>query len=321
MTEAIQNRPTPAWLAEQMPAVKSYASKARASNTKRAYRADWKKFHAWCAGEDVEAFPTAPEVLARYLAHCADSGARVSSIERALVAINQAHRQAGHPAPRQHPLVRSVMQGVRRTLKVAPNQRPPLLLDQLRELLGPLGHRLIDQRDRTLLVIGWMGAFRRSELVSLNVEDVQVKREGLLVHLRSAKADQEGRGTLKALPYVSEPGVCPVRVFEDWLALSGIEAGPIFRPLTRYGAIKDSRLSAYAVARILKRRAVAAGLPEATEFAPHSLRRGFITAAKHGGADDMRLMRHTGHRSWNAYARYVAEVDCWQKNPVASAFR
>ena len=314
--------PQSALLPEHLAAsAKAYAHQSRAQNTKRAYRSDWGHFVRWCNEQSFPSLPASPQTLAQYLAYRADSGVKVSTLERSLAAISQAHKHAGHESPRSHALVQTVFKGIRRTLGTAAAQKPPLLSEDLRTLVRALPTTPKGIRDRALLTVGWAGAFRRAELVALDIPDLTWTREGVLLHVRWSKKDQEGKGLIKALPYTSDSLLCPVRALQDWIDASKVKEGPIFRPLHKAGKVRNRRLHPSAVAEIIRKRAAEAGIEKAKDLAAHSLRRGFITSAKSAGADDTRLMKHTGHKTWKVYAAYIADVDHWDNNPVAFAVR
>ena len=183
-------------------------------------------------------------------------------------------------------------------------------------MMANLPDRLLGVRDRALLLVGFAGAFRRSELVSLNVRDLKFTNDGLTVTLRRSKTDQEGSGRKVGIPYGSSPETCPVRSLRAWLEASGIESGPVFRPINRHGQIRPSRLSDRAVALIVKRAAEAAGKDPA-EFAGHSLRSGLATAAAIGGASERAIMKQTGHRSTAMVRRYIRDGSLFRENAAA----
>jgi integrase len=213
--------------------------------------------------------------------------------------------------------VRLVMAGIRRTLGTAQEAKTPILVDDLRRMLAGLPGNLLGVRDRVLLLIGFCGAFRRSELVALDAADVAVTRDGLVVSIRRSKTDQEGEGRKIGIPYASHVETCPVRSLQDWLEKSSITAGPLFRPIDRFGRMASIRLSGAAVGEIVKRYAAAVGL-DATEFAGHSLRSGLATSAAAAGASERSIMRQTGHRSEKMVRRYIKDGSLFRENAVAT---
>jgi site-specific recombinase XerD len=287
---------------------RAYIAAAVAANTRRAYRSDWRLFTAWCAARGFAPLPAAPATVARFLTEQAAT-VTIATIARRLAAIGQAHRTAGHTAPSDDATVRTVWRGIRRSKGTAPVKKRPLLTDDLRALLATLPDRLSGARDRALLLLGFAGAFRRSELVALDVVDVEtIAGKGLLVTVRRSKTDQEGAGARIPIHPGADPPTCPVAALATWLDWSGIEDGPIFRPVDRYQRIGTARLTAQTVALIVKRAATAAGLDPA-RVAGHSLRAGFATSAAIAGAELHAIMRQTRHRSATVAAGYVRDAD------------
>ncbi len=307
---------TPTDLERLTSSASSYAAHAKASATRRAYRSDLRAFVAWCAPRGLSSLPATPETVALYLSDRADQGAKVASLERSLVAISQAHAAKGLPSPRGSAVVREVVKGIRRTLGVAQEQKNALLVPDLRAMLKALPPGLLGARDRALLLLGFAGAFRRAELVSLDVEDVEFTWEGLLVRLRRSKTDPEGEGRSVGVPFGSAVGSCPVRALETWLAAAGILHGALFRPPSRRGEVLDTRLSDRAVARVVQRMAKRIGLAPA-RYGGHSLRAGLVTAAAKAGKPEHVIMAHTGHRSSKTLRRYIREAQLFDDNAAA----
>src|SRR5690606_8942616 len=220
-----------------------YLAKSKADNTLRAYKNDWKHFTTWCAERGYQPLPAAPEHVASYIAHLARSGYKPSTIRRRITSINQAHNLAGYEKPSVHALVRGAWSGICRAHGNAQKGKAPATVEVIRDMVAMLGDGLIGTRDRALLLIGFAGAFRRSELVALDVEDVEETADGLVIFLRRSKTDQEGKGRKIGIPYGSDPATCPVRALRAWLEASGITAGPIFRPINRHGHMANRRLS------------------------------------------------------------------------------
>ena len=289
-----------------------FAESSTADSTRRAYDADSRHFRAWCRAHGVLALPALPATVALYLTELARTY-KVATISRRIAAIGQEHRKANLPSPFTHPRVVEVWEGIRRTLGVAQNRKDALLTADLRRMLEPLCDATIDVRDRALLLLGFAGAFRRSELVSFNVDDVRLVEGGLEVTLRRSKTDQEGEGRLVGVPYGSNPVTWPVRAMRAWLERSGIVDGPLFRSVDRSGSMGPTRLTAAAVALIVKRHAQRIGLDPA-RFAGHSLRAGFATSAALAGVDALEISRQTGHKSLSMVQRYTRPATIWQMN-------
>lgn len=300
---------------------RDYARKANADNTMRAYRADWADFTTWCRDNEVQALPAAPETVALYItARAAGEGAqgcKVSTLQRRLSAISRAHRAAGYLgiSTREEPL-HSVWKGIRREHGTAQRGKAPVMTDDIKGMVASLPDTLIGTRDRALLLLGFSTAFRRSELVSLDVSDAVFTRDGLIVTLRRSKTDQEGAGRKVGIPYISRPDMCPVRALQAWIEASGITEGALFRSINRHGQLHPGRLSDQAVAIVVKRAAAAAGLDPA-QVAGHSLRAGHATSAAANGAPERVIMAQTGHKSLNMVRRYIRDGSLFRENSAA----
>ena len=296
---------------------RGYADEARATNTTRAYRADWRSFSRWCTDRCIVALPAAPATLALYLTDQADR-LRVSTLQRHLSGIVHAHRQAGHGSPFDDARVREVWRGIRRAKGTAQVGKAAVLTADLRAMLATLPDTLAGRRDRALLLVGFAGAFRRSELVALDVQDLQSTAEGLIVAICRSKTDQEGEGQTVGIPRGRRIETCPVEAFTTWLVAAGIETGPIFRPIDRHGRILARRLSDRGVARIVQRGALAAGL-DPTRYAGHSLRAGLATSAAMAGAEERAIMAQTRHKSVVVARRYIRDGSLFRGNAAATA--
>jgi len=295
---------------------RDYARQARAANTRRAYRADWADFVAWCTARGASSLPSTPRTVGLYLSGLAESR-KVSTLQRRLSAISQAHKSAGHASPCQDAAVRAVFAGIRRAHGSAQRGKSPILTAELRRMIACLPDSVLGQRDRALLLLGFAGAFRRSELVALDLSDVTFAREGLVVRLRQSKTDQEGHGRSIGIPYGSHPATCPVRALQDWLEVRGAGSGPLFHPLNRHGRVLPSRLSDRAVARVVQRTAAAVGLDPAG-FGGHSLRAGLATSAAAAGVSERAIMAQTGHKSLAMVRRYIREGTLFTDNAAAA---
>jgi site-specific recombinase XerD len=294
---------------------REYVRHARAANTLRAYRADWHDFTDWCQEHDQQPLPATPDALALYLTARAQT-CKISTLQRRLSAISQAHQAAGYEAPTNAASVRAVWSGIRRMKGTAPTQKAPAVTQDIRAMCAVLPAGLLGTRDRALLLLGFAAALRRSELVGLDREDVTISSDGLTVLLRRSKTDQEGQGRQIGVPYGSRPETCPVRALLAWLEASRIETGPLFRGVNRHGQLLPGRLSDRAVARVVQRQAEAAGL-DATKYAGHSLRAGLATSAAAAGASERAIMNQTGHKSVAMVRRYIREGSLFRENAAA----
>jgi site-specific recombinase XerD len=313
-------RQTPGSLpAEAASIVEAYQRASKADATVRAYRGDAAAFTAWCARYGFRSLPASPEAVAAFLVAEAEAGRAASTIGRRCAAIRYAHKLARLPDPTDDEAVRATVKGIRRKVGTAPDQKAAATADVLAAMLMRIPDTLTGKRDRALLALGFAGAFRRSELVALDVEDLREDPEGLRVMVRRSKVDQEGAGLEKAIPHGRF--IRPVALLRDWLDAAGITEGPVFRPVSRSGRVRaqrsrqigDStpRLTTQAVADIVKRYATAAGL-DASTFGAHSLRAGYITTAAERGADLARIMDQSGHRDTRTVVGYIRRANAFK---------
>jgi integrase len=272
-----------------------YVRKSRAPNTLRTYKAAWREFEHFAGGRGESALPSTPETVIEYLVALADKGAKVSTIEVKLAAVAWAHRTAGQPDPTVYEAVKATLAGIRRELRRAPAKKEPATLAEITAMVGTLdADTLKGKRDKALLLVGFAGAFRRSELVALDVADVRMNGK-LQITVGQSKTDQEGVGLVKTIPAIGGD-ICPVAALRDWLDTVDIRSGPVFRRLDRHGNVYADQLTSQSVALVVKEAARSAGL-DWRAFSGHSLRSGFITEAMDAGASDSDIMEQTGHKS------------------------
>lgn len=285
------------------------AAAAKSGSTLRAYGSDWKHFEAWCVGHALAALPATPRTLALYISALALDGRAVATVRRRLASIGEAHRLSGHDSPTADPHLREVFKGLRRRHGRPQRPKAAILPETLRRLCesAPAGaDGLAGLRDRAILLLGFAGAFRRSELVALRIEHLEWRPEGLRVLVARSKSDQEGHGLTKHISPGSAPATCPVGTLRAWLDAAGITSGPLFRKVDRCGTVGDRPLEASAVAYILKRAGLAAGM-DARPLGAHGLRSGFATAMSRANVGLPQIMGQTGHRSATVAMRYVHE--------------
>jgi site-specific recombinase XerD len=292
--------------------VREYIRASKAENTLRGYRADWREFCGWCEARSLCALPANPESVAEYLAECA-SRLKVGSIQRRINAIAEAHKAVGLESPTHSAMVTNTMKGIRRTRGTAPAQKAAVLTDDIRAMVNVAGDGIIGARDRALVLLGFASAFRRSELVALDVEDCTFGKDGLTIMLRRSKTDQDSAGRKIGIPYGSNPETCPVRVLQSWMEHAGMTTGSLYRSISRHGRVQPGRLSGIDVARIVKKLANRAGL-DAAKFAGHSLRAGHATSAAIAGASERSIMNQTGHRSVQMVRKYIRDGNLFREN-------
>lgn len=290
--------------------VRALISNSLSEASRRAYKADMAHYEAWGG-----AIPSSPEQIAEYLANLAET-MTVATLQRRLASLAKAHRAIGVDDPTKTEIVKSTMRGIRRLIGTAQREAKPILREDLFAMLGMMGEKPKDLRDKALLLIGFAGAFRRSELVSIDVADIEQVRQGVVVTLRRSKTDQSGAGRRIGIPY-GRTRWCPVKHLTDWLDKAGIEDGPIFRSINRHGQVADQRLSGEAVSIIVKDSAEAAGF-DRTGYSGHSLRAGLATCAVIAGVSTISIRRTTGHASEAMLARYVRIGDMFTDNAAAA---
>lgn len=287
------------------PEVRSYIHASLSDNSRRAYRADLHHFIAW--GGTI---PATAEMIAVYLATHAELHAP-ATLARRLVSIGKAHTAQALPSPTTTELVRATLRGIRHIHGSAQRQVTPAVKEDVLAMVAGLSG-IKGVRDKALLLVGFAGAFRRSELVSVTVADIETARQGMVITLRFSKTDQEGRGRKVAIPY-ARGAVCPVQALQQWLEVANITEGPIFRGVNRHGLISDAALTPQAVANVVKERAKAVGLDPA-KYAGHSLRAGLVTSAAQLGVSSWKIRQQTGHKSDAMLARYIRDANVFVDN-------
>jgi site-specific recombinase XerD len=292
--------------------VREFIRASKAESTVRGYHTDWNHFCAWCKAQKVCPLPATPEAVASYIAECA-TYLKVGSIQRRLNAIAEAHKTVGVESPTHSGMVRNTIKGIRRTMGTAQKQKTAALTDNVRAMLDATDAGIIGIRDSAIILLGFASAFRRSELVRLDVEDCTFSKDGLTITLRRSKTDQEGTGRKIGIPYGSNPETCPVRILQGWTEEAGIATGPLFRSINRHGQVRPGKLSGVDVARIVKKLAKRAGLDPA-KYAGHSLRAGHATSAAIAGASERSIMNQTGHRSVQMVRRYIRDGSLFREN-------
>lgn len=298
-------------------AAQALAKKAAAPATLRAYKADWTHFANWCALHGFIPVPAMPTTVGAYLASLASSHAP-TTIRRRLSALGKMHRFNDLPWNAGHRDIQGPLQGVLRTYSRPVQKAAALTLPMLRQLLATCDQTARGRRDRALLLFGFVGALRRSELVFLQVEDVAVAVGGLRLRIRRGKTDQVGQGAEIGLPRGRHIETCPVRAFEAWQAVARRKAGPLFRKISTGDGIGDTALHPDAVRRILAHRVQIAGLTidGYDRLSAHALRVGFITEAYDKGVRDEDIMRHTRHRDLRTMRSYVQRAGLLGESPA-----
>ena len=292
------------------PRVREFVTAAIAPNTRRAYASDLEHFRAWGGS-----FPASPQQLANYLAAHAWM-LSTATLARRLAAIGRAHTTAGYPNPAADDLVRATFRGIRRTCGHPQRRVAALTSEYLIAIVSSLGNSKKEVRDRALLLLGFAGAFRRSELTALDRESIEQRPSGLIVTIRKSKTDQERHGRKIAIP-TSRGTICPVRALKDWIDLAKITEGPIFRPVTKQGEVLPRRLSTDAVALIVKQRSHSIS-GRGDRYSSHSLRAGFVTTAALAGIPIWKIKAQTGHVSSASLERYIRVSQLFTENGASA---
>ena len=284
-----------------------YGRAALSANTMRAYKADWREFQDWCVARGRPSLPASPATVANFASMLADGGKKVSTIARKMAAIRFHHRGANLDNPTDNAGVAAILKGIRRTIGVAPRQKAPATADVIHQLLAHVPKdTLLGKRDRALILLGFAGAFRRSELVAIKVEDLTFNERGVDVFLGRSKTDQEGKGQSVAI--LNGKALLPVQRLQEWLDAAGITEGPVFRRIGRGDHLLDDALTSQSVAIVIKRYAGPAGL-DVSKLSGHSLRAGFITSAADNRASISRIMEVSRHRDPRSVETYVRRAD------------
>lgn len=290
-----------------------YARASRSPATQRAYASDWRIFVAWCDQRGIESLPASPGAVATFLAAQADAGVKAPTIGRRLAAIGYHHRQAGCDPPQEQPgagAIKEVLAGIRNAIGIRKTRKKPADAEALRAMLRTIeGNDLRALRDRAVLAIGMAAALRRSELVALDVDDIEILAEGLRVLIGRSKTDQAGEGAMIAIPEGRR--LRPKTLLLEWMAAAGHKEGPLFRRLTRGGELTKDPMSDRAIARLVQRCAADAGL-DPTLFAGHSLRSGFLTEAARQGASIFKMRDVSRHKSVQVLSEYVRDAELFR---------
>ncbi len=291
---------------------------SKANNTLRAYKSDFKDFGAFCVKHGLNSLPSEPKIVSLYLTHLSKN-LKVSTLRRRLVSISMVHKLKGHYLDTKHPIILENLMGIKRVKGSVQKGKKPILISHLKSIINVIDEKTINEiknsRDKTLILIGFGGGFRRTELISINYEDLEFVPEGLKITIRRSKTDQFGEGMIKGLPYFTNEKYCPVVNLKKWLDVSKINSGPIFRSFTKGLSLTEKRLTDQSVVLLIKEYLNLAGI-ENKNFAGHSLRSGFATVAAEAGADERSIMAMTGHKTTQMVRRYIKEANLFKNNAL-----
>ncbi len=293
-----------------------YFDASLSENTRKAYASRWSAYQEWAMEKGLPFRPQEDTVgtVALFVTHLAEEGRKVSTIEQYLAAISLAHRGLGIDSPTRLEKIKRLVKGVRNTKGVAPDKKKAITVEQMRLLVANCPPTPKGKRDKVMLLIGFLGALRRSELVGICYEHVEPIPGGLKVLIPKSKTDQEGKGRYVTIPEGVDD-ICAVRSLVEWLRASGIKNGPLFRRTFRGGTVGENALTPRVVAMVIKEHAKAAGF-DADDFAGHSLRSGYVTVAAQNGAADHEIMSQTGHKSVQTLHGYKQTTPRIENNPA-----
>ena len=308
----------PASLEELIQKARNFVAAAKAPATLKAYRNDRRDFESWCRAHQLPSLPSTPESVALYIADRASTLAS-GTIARRLTSITKAHQAAGltdAPATTRHFVVGETLKGIRRTIGTAQHGKAPLLSADIRRIVAARRENLLGLRDAALVLVGFAGGFRRSELAVIYIYDLKFSTDGVVVTVRKSKTDQEGAGREVGLPFGASQDTCPVRALRQWLDRAGIREGPVFRSVGRYGHVSRRGLHKDSIGKLLKRAAARAGM-NVDPLGGHSLRAGCVTQAAMNGVREFVIMRQTGHKTVATLRRYIRSGEIFRENAVA----
>ena len=292
---------------------------SKAYNTLRAYKSDFKDYSLFCINYGLQSMPSSPNTVSLYLTNLSKLGAKVSTLRRRLVSISVVHKLKGHYLDTKHPIIIENLLGIKRIKGSFQKGKKPLLINHLKKIIEVINKdktpKIKKLRDKSLILLGFSGGFRRSEVTAINYEDIEFVDEGLKIIVRRSKTDQFGEGYLKGIPYFTEELLCPVKALMMWLDNSKIIEGSVFRRFNKGFSISNSRLTDQSIALIIKEYLEKAGI-DSRNYSGHSLRSGFATVTAEGGADERSIMAMTGHKSSEMVRRYIREANIFKNNAL-----
>jgi len=297
---------------------KSFVASAKSPATLKAYRNDWRDFQCWCRIQNLPSLPSTPETVSLYIADQASNHA-AATITRRLTSITKAHQAAGYkdsPASTRQFIVGETLKGIRRVIGTAQIGKSPLLTKDIRRIVRACPRTLAGLRDKALVLTGFTGAFRRSELARIQVSDLTFNKNGVVIDLRVSKTDQEGAGRKVGLPFGRNKTTCPVRALREWLKASRVKHGPVFRRVDRSGHPSGRGLNKDSIGKMLKRAARRARM-KTGPLGGHSLRAGCVTQAAMNGVREFVIQRQTGHKTVSMVRRYIRSVEIFRENAAA----
>ncbi len=292
---------------------------SKANNTVRAYKSDFKDFGLFCAQNGFKPLPSDPKIVSLYLTYLSTKDNKMSTLKRRVVSIGVIHKLKGFYLDTKHPSIIENIMGIKRRKGSKQSGKKPILISDLKVIVDVIDQ--IDReeikkfRDRSIILIGFSGGFRRNEIVSLDYDDLDFMSEGLKINVRRSKTDQFGEGFTKALPYFDSSRYCPVVSLKNWLNISKINSGPVFRRFDKGSRLSENRLTDQTVALLIKQYLNLAGIDN-KNYSGHSLRSGFATSAAESGVEERNIMAMTGHKSTEMVRRYIKDANLFKNNAL-----
>jgi len=292
---------------------------SKAINTVRAYKSDFKDFALFCVQNGFKSLPSEPNIVSLYLTFLSTKDSKMSTLKRRLVSIGVIHKLKGFYLDTKHPSIIENIMGIKRRKGSIQNGKKPILISSLKLLINVIDEKINKEikklRDRTIILIGFSGGFRRNEIVSLDYDDLDFVPEGVKINIKRSKTDQFGEGSVKALPYFDNPRYCPVASLKKWINISEINSGSLFRRFLKGSKLSEKRLTDQTVALLIKEYLQLAGI-DSKNYSGHSLRSGFATSAAEAGAEERSIMAMTGHKSTEMVRRYIKEANLFKNNAL-----
>ena len=292
---------------------------SKAINTVRAYKSDFKDFGLFCAQNGFKSLPSEPKIVSLYLTHLSTKEVKMSTLKRRLVSIGVIHKLKGHYLDTKHPIIIENIMGIKRRKGSVQKGKKPLLISNLKLIINVIDKSTYEDirkyRDRSIILMGFSGGFRRNEIVSLDYDDLDFVSEGLKINIKRSKTDQFGEGSVKGLPYFDNAQYCPVLSLKNWIEVSNISSGALFRRFSKGSKLSENRLTDQTVALLIKKYLKLAGIDN-KNYSGHSLRSGFATSAAESGAEERSIMAMTGHKSTEMVRRYIKEANLFKNNAL-----
>ena len=292
---------------------------SKANNTVRAYKSDFNDFCLFCSQNGFKSLPSEPKIVSLYLTHLSTKDAKMSTLKRRLVSIGVIHKLKGHYLDIKHPAIIENIMGIKRRKGSVQKGKKPILISYLKRLINAIDEEDKEEikklRDRSIILIGFSGGFRRNEIVSLDWDDLDFVPEGLKINIKRSKTDQFGEGFTKALPYFESSQYCPVVSLKNWIEISKITSGPLFRRFIKGSKLSENRLTDQTVALLIKEYLNLAGI-DSKNYSGHSLRSGFATSAAESGVEERSIMAMTGHKSTEMVRRYIKDANLFKNNAL-----